>query len=78
MSKLYDRLEWAFLKEMMERISFANSWVDLIMRCIIFVSYSVIVNGKVDGTFIPFRGLRQGDPLSLFFFLYAMRGYRPL
>lgn len=35
--KTYDWVEWNFLRLMMERMGFAYSWVDLIMRCIVLV-----------------------------------------
>ncbi|KAA3466594.1 reverse transcriptase [Gossypium australe] len=54
---------------MMERMGFDRSWVEIIMKCIISVSYLVIVNREAEEVFRPTRGLRQGDPLSLFLFL---------
>lgn len=45
MSKAYDHVEWYFLKLVMEKMSFNKKWIDLIMECIMFVSYSLLVNG---------------------------------
>lgn len=61
MSKTYDRAKWSFLREMMEHMVFAKSWLELIMRCITSIFYSNTINGKVGEIFSPSRGLRKGD-----------------
>jgi hypothetical protein len=46
MSKAYDRVEWAFLEAILRGLGFAEEWTKLIMMCITFVSYSVLINGE--------------------------------
>ena len=45
MSKAYDRLEWQFLKEIMQKLGFHDKWVDLIMQCVCSVQYKILHNG---------------------------------
>jgi hypothetical protein len=65
MHKAYDRVEWIFLENMMRKLGFDERWINQMMACVKSVRYQVRFNSEETDMFIPTRGLRQGDPLSL-------------
>ena len=72
--KAYDRLEWDYLQKVMIKLGFHRLWVDMIIRRVNSVSFSLILNGSKLDTFKPSRGIRQGDPISAYLFLLAAKG----
>ena len=45
MMKAYDRVEWAFLQQMMVHFGFAHDWIDMIMCCVRSATFCVKLNG---------------------------------
>ena len=78
MSKAYDRVEWTCLKGIMEKLGIHRRVVEIIMRFVSTVTYSIRINGQPKGRIIPSRGLRQGDPFPPYLFLLCTEGLSSL
>jgi len=66
------------LEAVMFKLGFAPMWIKMILACVKSVSYSVAVNGNVVGKICPSRGLRQGDPISLYLFILCAEAFSSL
>lgn len=74
LSKAFDKMEWSFVIFMFRKLGFSEKWCDLVYECISTVQSTVLLNGVPGIPFHPSRGLRQGYPLSPYFFITALEG----
>lgn len=75
MSKAYDRIEWDFIKTVLERFGFHNKWVNWIMQCVTTISYSFLLNGTAKEAITPTRGIRQETPYHPTYSSYVVKSY---
>ena len=72
LEKAYDRLEWHFVRDILQLYKFPEPLTKLILSCISTFSIFVLVNGGKLDSFLPSLGIRQGDALSPYLFIMCM------
>jgi hypothetical protein len=62
--KAYDKVNWNFLEEVLNRKGFADTWIQWINKAVRGGRVCIDINGERGEYFRSYKGLRQGDPLS--------------
>lgn len=72
LEKAYDKLELSFIRDMLTRVSFPKTLIEIVMSCVSTVTTSILFNGGFLDDFCPTRGIRQRDPQSSCLFILCM------
>ncbi|XP_023644456.1 uncharacterized protein LOC111832379 [Capsella rubella] len=68
-SKAFDTVKWSFIISIFQALGFPDLFIKWIYACISTASFSVVVNGELEGFFASNRGVRQGCSLSPYIFV---------
>lgn len=72
LEKTYDRMEWLYIEETLSDVALPDKLILVIMNLTSSSSWQLLWNGEVATVIKQMRGLRQGDPLSLYIFVLCM------
>lgn len=67
-SKVYNRVNWLFLRFMLSKNGFADRFIDWIMICVSIVKYHIAFNGNELGSIVP------SHRLSSYLFVICIEG----
>lgn len=70
LEKAYDRLSWEFIRDTFYEVGFNEIWIMNIMACITSTRMAILWEGDKLEWFNPSRGIRQGDSISPFIYLF--------
>ena len=72
LEKVYDKIEWSFIREVLINANLSQNVISLIMSRVSSVSTSILFNGGNMEPILPSRGIRQGDLLLPYLFILCM------
>jgi hypothetical protein len=71
-AKAFDTISWSFLTEVLRRLGFGDSWLNIIAIMLRTASTRVLFNGVPRDKITYVRGLCQGNPISPILFVMGM------
>lgn len=76
--KAFDTVSWTYLDWILQNMNFPDEFIKWIELCITTTSFSINLNGSLNGHFKASRELRQGDPLSSSLFILITEGFNQI
>nr|GEZ88023.1 RNA-directed DNA polymerase, eukaryota [Tanacetum cinerariifolium] len=70
--KAFNSVSWDYLDGILSNFGFGAKWRGWIQGCLNSAKGSILINGSPSSEFSFHKGLKQGDPLSLFLFILVM------
>lgn len=64
MENAYDRIKWYFIYNTLRKFGFPNNILDVIMRFVTTITFSILINDYPSNTFYSSKGISQRDHLS--------------
>lgn len=72
LAKVYNKVDWGFLRGMLYALGFSGVWIKWIMACVTSIKYVVHFNGPLLDSFAQTRGIWKGGPLLLYLFYWSL------
>ncbi|GKC43302.1 RNA-directed DNA polymerase, eukaryota, partial [Tanacetum coccineum] len=70
--KAHDSIRWDYLDDVLKKFGFGDRWRGWIQSCLSSSRGSILINESPTNEFQFYKGLKQGDLLSLFLFILVM------
>lgn len=68
-AKAFDMVKWSFIVSVLQAMGLPAQFIIWIQTCISMASFSVLVNGELEGFFSSARGIMQGCSLSPYLYV---------